>query len=119
MNLALQGDALRNLDTPGKGNVDTAWRKCGYCRRIHSPDMIQHFTDPTLVMFGKLLLAALLGVAMGTERALWAKQTAGTRTFGLVALGACLFVLAGIQIQTEFIGTVNFDPSRVLASVVQ
>ena len=81
--------------------------------------MIQHLGDPTLVMFMKLLLAALLGVAMGTERALWAKQTAGTRTFGLVSLGACLFVLTGIEVQTQYIGIVNFDPTHVLGSVVQ
>ena len=80
---------------------------------------MQQFADPTIILFFKLFLAAFLGIAMGTERALWAKQTAGTRTFGLVSLGACLFVLAGLQVQSQFVGVLNFDPSRVLASVVQ
>ncbi len=77
------------------------------------------FSDPTIVMFGKLLLAAFLGILIGTERALFAKQTAGSRTFGLVSMGACLFVIAGAAANAEFMGIVNFDPSRVLAAIVQ
>ena len=77
------------------------------------------FADPTFVMFGKLLLAALLGVLIGTERALMANQTAGSRTFGLVSLGSCLFVITGMSMDAHFIGLVNFDPARVLAAVVQ
>ena len=80
---------------------------------------MEAFSDPTVVTFAKLLLAAFLGIALGTERAVMAKQTAGSRTFGLVALGSCLFVLTGFAINSEFIGLVNFDPSRVLAAVVQ
>ncbi len=75
--------------------------------------------DPSLLVFGKLLLAALLGIIIGTERAVVAQQTAGSRTFGLVALGSCVFVIAGMAANDQFIGLVNFDPSRVLASVVQ
>jgi putative Mg2+ transporter-C (MgtC) family protein len=75
--------------------------------------------DPTLLAFGKLALAALLGIALGTERAIFARQNAGSRTFGLVALGACLFVLAGVNATTPLVGVVNFDPARTLASIVQ
>lgn len=71
------------------------------------------------VVYWKLLLATLLGVALGTERALFAKQTAGSRTFALVSLGSCLFVLAGLAANQQFIGVVTFDPSRMLAAVVQ
>ncbi len=53
------------------------------------------FADPNVVMFGKLLLAVVLGGVIGTERALLAKQYAGTRTFGLVAVGATLFGIVG------------------------
>ncbi len=77
------------------------------------------FTDPTLIAFGKLGLAALLGIALGTERAIFARQTAGSRTFGLVALGACLFVLAGSMATDSYLGIVNFDPARTLAAIVQ
>lgn len=77
------------------------------------------FSDPSLLIFGKLLLATLLGILIGTERAVVAQQTAGSRTFGLVALGSCVFVIAGMAANEQFIGLVNFDPTRVLASVVQ
>ena len=35
--------------------------------------------DPTLLVFGKLLLSALLGIAIGTERALVAQQAHARR----------------------------------------
>jgi putative Mg2+ transporter-C (MgtC) family protein len=75
--------------------------------------------DPTFVIFGKLAFAAFLGLLMGTERVFMAHQAAGPRTFALVSLGACVFVLAGSSVNSQFIGLVNFDPARVLAAVVQ
>lgn len=75
--------------------------------------------DPMIVMFGKLMLSAFLGVIMGTERALIARQAAGMRTFALVALGACIFTLGGSYIDTLYLGYVNFDPARVAAAIVQ
>ena len=78
----------------------------------------EYFTDPNVVMFQKLLLAMILGGVIGTERALLAKQTAGTRTFGLVAMGACLFVLTGNFVSSHYIGVVNFDPTHMAAAVV-
>lgn len=75
--------------------------------------------DPTLVMFGKLVLAALLGALVGTERAVIAKQSAGSRTFALVALGACIFTLTGTTIGAQYLGYVNFDPTRIAAAIVQ
>jgi putative Mg2+ transporter-C (MgtC) family protein len=77
-----------------------------------------YFADPTLVMYEKLLLAIFLGALIGTERALLAKQPAGMRTFGLVAMGACLFVLSGNFVDTHYLGVVNFNPSQVSAAVV-
>ncbi len=77
------------------------------------------FGDPSLVVFGKLLLATLLGIAIGTERAVVAQQAAGSRTFGLVALGSCVFVVTGMAANEQFIGLVNFDPSRVLSAIIQ
>lgn len=81
--------------------------------------MYDFWTDPSLIVFGKLILATLLGIAIGTERAVVARQAAGSRTFGLVSLGSCLFIIAGMTANQEFIGLVNFDPSRVLAAVIQ
>ena len=78
----------------------------------------EQFIDTDLVMFGKLLLALVLGSLIGTERAVVARQAAGTRTFGLVALGACLFVLAGNYVDTAYLGIVNFNPTHIAAAVV-
>lgn len=59
-----------------------------------------------------------LGALIGTERAIVARQTAGTRTFGLVAMGACLFVLSGNFVDSHYLGVVNFNPSQIAAAVV-
>ena len=75
------------------------------------------FADPTLVIFGKLLLATVLGMLIGTERAVVGKR-AGTRTFALVALGSALFVIISTNVNAQYLGFVNFDPMRVLASIV-
>ena len=79
---------------------------------------VPYFLDPTLLQFAKLLLAMFLGGAIGTERAILAKQAAGTRTFGLVALGACLFVLIGSYVDSAYIGLVNLDPMQIASAIV-
>ena len=76
------------------------------------------FLDPTLLMFGKLLLAMFLGGIIGTERAVLARQAAGTRTFGLVSLGACLFILTSSYVHTAYLGVVNFEPAHTLSAIV-
>lgn len=49
--------------------------------------------DPNLITpFTNLVIALILGVCLGTERSI-AGKTAGMRTYGLVALGACLFII--------------------------
>ncbi len=82
---------------------------------MHTPAL---FLDPTIVMFAKLLLAMILGGVIGTERAVLAKQSAGTRTFGLVSLGACLFVITGSYVDTAYLGVLNFDPMHIAAAIV-
>lgn len=77
-----------------------------------------YFADTTIVMYEKLLIAIFLGVIIGAERAILAKQPAGMRTFGLVAMGACLFVISGNFVDTHYLGVVNFNPSQIAASVV-
>lgn len=76
------------------------------------------FTDPTLLIFGKLALASLLGVFVGVERVA-AGKGAGMRTFAMVAMGSCLFIITGTESAGQYLGIVNFDPTRVLASIVQ
>lgn len=79
--------------------------------------MPELFADTNLIVFGKLALAAFLGFLIGTERAVAGKR-AGTRTFALVALGACLFVIASFQANEMFTEITEFDPMRVAAAVV-
>ena len=80
---------------------------------------IEQFSDPTMVMFGKLLLAAFLGAVVGTERGVIARQAAGTRTFGLVSLGACLLILTSSYVGISYLGYTQFDPMRIAAAIVQ
>ena|SRR3989344_537977 len=79
---------------------------------------VTQFADTTIIMFAKLVLAVVLGGIIGTERAVMARQAAGTRTFGLVALGACLFVITANYVDLAHLGIVNFDPMRVAAAII-
>lgn len=79
---------------------------------------VAQFIDPQSTMFLKLLLAMLLGAIVGTERSVIAHQPAGTRTFGLVSLGACLFVIVGSFVDTNYIGVVNLEPMQIASAVI-
>ena len=74
-------------------------------------------SSPELIVYGKLVLAALLGMLVGTERVA-AGKSAGTRTFALVSLGACLFVVVGVMGNASYVGVVNFDPMRIAAATI-
>jgi len=64
-------------------------------------------------VIAQLLIAAVLGGAIGFERE-YTGKSAGLRTYTLVALGACLFSIMSFA----FSGLPNFDPSRVLSQIV-
>jgi putative Mg2+ transporter-C (MgtC) family protein len=67
--------------------------------------------DPLLVFAGRVVLAALLGVAIGLERQLH-HHAAGPRTNGLVSLGAAMFVsLTALLNDTT-------SPSRIASYIV-
>ncbi|MDR3571366.1 MAG: MgtC/SapB family protein [Candidatus Pacebacteria bacterium] len=74
--------------------------------------------DPTAVMFVKLMLALFLGGIIGTERALFARQPAGMRTFGLVAMSACLFILITNYVDSVYLGVVNIQPLQLAPGIV-
>ncbi|NQV93371.1 MgtC/SapB family protein [Candidatus Kaiserbacteria bacterium] len=76
------------------------------------------FFNSTLVIFGQLILAILLGMTLGTERSVIANKRAGTRTYSLVALGSCLFSIISIQVTSQYLGLVSFDPMRVTAGII-
>ncbi len=76
------------------------------------------FIDPSSVMFLKLLLAMTLGAIVGTERSVFAHQAAGTRTFGLVALGSCLFILISNYVVSAYMGVADIQPLYIAAGVI-
>lgn len=77
-----------------------------------------HLLDPINVQYMRLVVALVLGGLIGTERAILAKQAAGTRTFGLVSMGACLFILIGATIDTSYLGLVNIEPLHLAAAII-
>ena len=72
--------------------------------------------DSSLVSFFYLIVALVLGSTLGLERSL-AGKTAGVRTFGLVSMGSCLFILIA-QAVIPTVNAFNYDPLRIAAGVV-
>ncbi len=69
-------------------------------------------------LFLQLFLALILGSLLGFERLLAGKE-AGMRTFGLVSIGSCLFVVIGnMAIFDPTFAAFNFDPLRMASSVI-
>lgn len=63
----------------------------------------------------RIIIALVLGLVIGIER-VRAHKTAGPRTYGLVAMGAALFVASGQLVEELSIGPV--DSLRIAAQVV-
>jgi len=70
--------------------------------------------DLNIYIIGKLLLAALLGGAVGLEREL-SRKPAGLRTNMLICLGAALFTLISTE-STRAFGA--GDPTRIAAQII-
>src|SRR3569623_2936714 len=69
-------------------------------------------------MAWSLALAALLGACLGLERSIAGKH-AGMRTYALVSLGSCLFVLISTAASTAFLTSfAAVNPVQIAASVV-
>ncbi len=71
-----------------------------------------------LLFVWKLVIAAVLGALLGLERSLAGKH-AGMRTYALVSLGSCLFIvvetIAAYQLIPNFSGV---NPLQIASSVV-
>jgi putative Mg2+ transporter-C (MgtC) family protein len=65
----------------------------------------------------RLVLAAILGGAIGLERQ-HSHKSAGLRTHILVSLGSCLIMILSYKIYSEVQGLTNADPARLAAQVV-
>ena len=79
--------------------------------------MLFDFIDPTLIVFGKLTLAAMLGMLIGIERTI-AHKSAGMRTYALVTLGACLFVAMGELLNGIYLTLPSYNPILLAANVI-
>lgn len=66
--------------------------------------------------FIDLSVALLLGACLGAERS-YAGKTAGMRTYGLVSMGSCLFILIS-RFAAISSGEVNLDQMRMAAGVI-
>ncbi len=75
------------------------------------------FAAKYLGVFGKLALSALLGMLLGAERSL-AGKVAGMRTYAMVSLGSCLFVVTSVLVTAAYAGVTPFDPMRMAAGIV-
>jgi len=74
------------------------------------------FVNETEIFF-QLAIALFLGSLLGFERLLAGKE-AGMRTFGLVSVGSCLFIIIGEVVLQHYQSTFNFDPLRMASSIV-
>lgn len=70
-----------------------------------------------LELFFQLLLALVLGALLGLERSVAGKQ-AGMRTFALVAIGSCLFIIVSEDIVARYMGFGSVSPLRMAAAIV-
>jgi putative Mg2+ transporter-C (MgtC) family protein len=68
-------------------------------------------------MMLRLLLALILGGAVGIEREMHEKA-AGFRTHILVCLGSCLMMLTSMYVFEIYRGIADVDPARIAAQVV-
>lgn len=63
-----------------------------------------------------LIIALVLGSMLGLERTM-AGKTAGVRTFGLVSMGSCLFILIARFVMPT-VDNFAYDPLRMAAGIV-
>src|SRR5688572_12351521 len=63
-----------------------------------------------------LVVSILLGAILGLERTI-AHKTAGVRTYGLVSMGSCLFILIARYV-VPTVNNFDYDPLRMAAGIV-
>lgn len=65
----------------------------------------------------RLLIATLLGAALGLERALAGKH-AGMRTYALVSMGSALFTIAGVMAAFQYAMFASINPLHLAGFVI-
>jgi len=76
-----------------------------------------YLIEPSLVPYAQIVFATLLGMLLGIERAM-SGRTAGPRTYGLVAMAACLISLISVWAAGSYGAYQNSDPFHLLAAIV-
>lgn len=76
--------------------------------------MLGNLLIPDVVL--QLGLAGLLGLLLGTERAIRHK-VASLRTFSMISIGSCLFTILSVQAAQGAVGSAH-DLTRVAAGIV-
>ena len=66
------------------------------------------------IVYIRVLIALALGIALGTERT-FAHKTAGMRTYGLLSMGACLFIVIGEMVTPS---SVSANPLIIASAIV-
>lgn len=80
-------------------------------------DSVNTIEVTTVSSIYKLILSMIFGSMVGYERKRKG-QTAGVRTFSLIAMGATLAMILSIYVPQEYLGLKNGDPGRIAAQVV-
>ena len=75
-------------------------------------------TSSTFEMVLQLFTAALLGALLGAERKILAHRAAGMRTYGLVAMGAALFVMMALLVSPTLAPHTSLDVMRVVSGII-
>ncbi len=77
-----------------------------------------YILDPmTADIIFQLTVAMLLGLIIGAERST-SNKMAGMRTYALISMGSCLFVVISYAVSTQYLGLTSFDPMRVASQIV-
>ncbi len=71
----------------------------------------------TLQIFFQIILAGVLGIAIGAERE-HRHKSAGLRTYTLVSIGSALFTILSIYGFSADGGKIAYDPSRIASQIV-
>ena len=70
-----------------------------------------------LESFIQIFVAMTLGSVLGLERNFVGK-VAGMRTYGLVSMGACLFVISSVFVGLSNFPGASFDPMHIMAGII-
>ena len=78
---------------------------------------MEAFAVSNFELMVRLTVAVILGLIIGSERSRVGKR-AGMRTYALVSLGACLFIVMSGVVSVMYAETFSFDPLRVASQIV-